>query len=65
MAHKGNKHGRARSKVSREARRKSAAVIAEERKKRPALEQLALLDQRLGKGVGAVRERKRLAVLIK
>lgn len=65
MAHKGNKHGRAHSKISREARKKIALAAAEERKKRSAREQLALLDQRLGKGVGAVRERKRLAALTK
>ena len=41
-------------------RRAAADVLAEERAKRSDKEQLAILDQRLGEGVGAKRERDRL-----
>jgi len=46
-----------RSKIDRKA---AADAIAEERTKRSDAEQLAILDHRLGGGVGAGRERKRL-----
>ena len=47
-----------RSKVDR---RDSAERFAEERTKRSDEEQIALLDKRLGLGVGAKRERTRLS----
>ena len=43
-----------------EERRQRAGELAEARSKRSAAQQLALLDERLGVGVGAVKERKRL-----
>jgi hypothetical protein len=46
-----------RSKVDR---RDSAERFAEERTKRSDEEQIALLDKRLGLGIGAKRERTRL-----
>jgi len=45
------------------AKRSRAAVRQEERDTRSAAEQLALLDKRLGKGVGAAKERARLEAL--
>ena len=47
-----------RSKVDR---RDSAERFAEERTKRSDEEQIALLDKRLGQGIGAERERVRLS----
>jgi len=44
----------------REARRKAAEEMAEVRATRTPKQQLALLDKRLGKGKGAVRERAAL-----
>ncbi len=41
-------------------RRAAADALAEERAKRSGKEQLAILDQRLGEGAGAKRERERL-----
>jgi len=45
---------------SQEDRRKAAGALKAEREKRSNKEQLALLDQRLGKGQGAKKERARL-----
>jgi len=44
----------------KDQRRQDAADMAEARAARSPQEQLALLDHRLGNGVGAVRERARL-----
>ena len=46
-------------------RKAAADVLAEGRAKRSDKEQLEILDQRLGEGVGAERERKRLLGRIK
>ena len=46
------------------ARRASVAARQEARNSRSAVEQLELLDQRLGAGIGAEKERARLAKLI-
>lgn len=48
----------------REIRRDEAHQRAESRAKRSALQQLALLDERLGEGKGARRERARLQAMI-
>lgn len=56
-AHEAAKARKARKLSAKEER---AALIAEERAKRSPEEQLAALDFRLGKGKGAVKERKRL-----
>lgn len=53
---------RLRKKISRQTRQARAAERMENG--RTPAEQLAELDKRLGKGVGAVRERARLAKLI-
>ena len=45
----------------REARREAAEEMAEARATRTPKQQIALLDNRLGKGKGAVRERAALA----
>ena len=44
----------------REARRKAAEEMAQARATRTPKQQLVLLDERLGKGVGAARERAQL-----
>jgi len=49
----------------REELRKRAEELASYRASRSSSEQLALLDDRLGVGVGAVRERAKLLELIK
>ena len=54
---------RLRKKISRQTRKARAQARLENG--RTPSEQLAELDKRLGKGVGAVRERARLAKLIK
>ena len=47
-------------KTKMETRSAEAIARAEERGKRSAKEQLALLDHRLGVGIGAVKARNRL-----
>ena len=44
----------------KEARRAAAEEMAEERSKRSAREQLTMLDQRWGEGMGARKERAKL-----
>ena len=44
----------------KEARRKEAVIRTEERAKRDNLDQLHILDKRLGKNKGATKERNRL-----
>tara|TARA_R110002020_G_scaffold24788_1_gene81081 strand:+ start:431 stop:664 length:234 start_codon:yes stop_codon:yes gene_type:complete len=53
-----------RGHVHRQELRERAVVLEEERSNRTPQQQLAVLDQRLGEGVGAVRERQRLHYLI-
>jgi len=48
-------------RIRKARRREEAAERQEAREGRTAEQQVALLDQRLGKGVGAERERARLA----
>ena len=49
-----------RGRQRKEERRQNAIRIAEDRAKRTPEQQLSLLDQRLGKGEGAQKERKKL-----
>lgn len=51
-------------RIAREYRRKTAVERDEARRDRSPQQQLAMLDERLGKGVGAKRERARLKRLI-
>jgi len=58
-----------RSRINRGHARRAelqnrASVLAEERAKRSPVQQIALLDQRLGRDVGAVKERQRLHMMI-
>ena len=45
---------------NRETRKEEAKIRQEERAKRTVTQQIAKLDEKLGKGKGAVKERKRL-----
>jgi len=49
---------------TKDLKREEAKVRAEERTKRSPQEQLAVLDERNGKGVGALKERARLTRVI-
>ncbi len=51
-------------RLAREYRRKGAKQRDEDRAQRTPQQQLALLDERLGKGIGAKKERARLQRLI-
>lgn len=55
---------RPKTESVREERRREAEARQKERDRLSAEEQLARLDERLGKGVGAARERARLQALI-
>ena len=54
-----------RGRMEKEYRHKKALLLAEARSKRSSQEQLDLLDQRFGEGLGASKERSRLNALIK
>lgn len=55
---------RRRGSAARADRRKNAEALAAERAKRSPQQQLKKLDDKLGVGVGAVKERARLQALI-
>ncbi len=50
--------------LSKNDRQESAGVRQEERDKRSPLQQLIVLDKRLGKGQGATKERAKLLALL-
>lgn len=50
--------------MTKEERKKSAAERQQARQSLTPRQQLAILDERLGKGVGAAKERARLQALI-
>ena len=52
-----------RSQVQRDELRQRAAARQEERNKRTPAQQISVLDRRLGGGLGAQKERKRLESL--
>lgn len=54
------KMGRRVWKFNRDSRKKIAEKNSEDRMSRSSQEQLTILDKRLGKGVGALKERARL-----
>lgn len=54
------KYSKGFSKVLKENKRKAARLMLEARANRSSEEQLKLLDKRLGKGKGAIKERSRL-----
>ena len=54
------RHEEIRIKKTRENKRREAKEVGEVRGKRSSKEQIAILDKRLGKGVGAKKERARL-----
>ena len=60
MAQNGGK-----GRTAQQHRAESAKKLAEERAKRSPKEQVALLDQKLGKGEGAKKERARLTAEMK
>ena len=51
--------------MEKEYRHKKALLLAEARSKRSSQEQLDLLDQRFGEGLGAKKERSQLDALIR
>lgn len=53
-----------RGRTARQSRRERAEVLAKARAARSPPEQLEILDERLGPGVGAVKERLRLEAVI-
>ena len=55
---------RRRGSAARADRRKNAEALAVERAKRSPQQQLKLLDDKFGVGVGAVKERAKLQALI-
>ena len=58
MSGQANMHNR------REARKKSAQELKEKRAERSPKQQLKILDERLGKSVGAKKDRAQLQLLI-